>query len=57
MADKTNASQMENKLAYIKLNSQMPSAFAQATARQVPTSWHDWLPAFIHRRVLRRDFL
>jgi hypothetical protein len=27
------------KLAYIKLNSQTPSAFAKATARQVPASW------------------
>jgi hypothetical protein len=34
----TNPSQNEGKLAYIKLNSQMPSAFAQATARQVAAS-------------------
>ncbi len=35
----TNGSQIEAKLTYIKLNSQTPSAFAKATARQVPASW------------------
>ncbi len=52
MADKANASQMEAKLAYIKLNSQTPSALAQATARQVPASWR-WLSR--HSRMATTD--
>ena len=52
MADKTNASQMESKLAQIKLNSRTPSAFAQATARQMPTSWR-WLSR--HSRIATTD--
>jgi hypothetical protein len=43
MADKMNASQMEAKFAYLKLNRQTPSVFAQSYgltgARLVALSW------------------
>jgi hypothetical protein len=34
----TNALPKDAKLTYVRLNSQTPSAFAKATARQVPTN-------------------